>query len=108
MGMTIDKAIPKIQFVRNALNDDMEIAKAYDMAIETMRKYQMMQAEYEARLKADMVAMLTDIQLEIEELDVSDVVPEYQDGADETREYIADLLQQKIDILRGGEDGNDD
>ena len=38
--MTIDKAIPKIQFVRNALNDDMEIAKAYDMAIETMKKYQ--------------------------------------------------------------------
>ena len=40
MGMTIDKAIPKIQFVRNALNDDMEIAKAYDMAIDIMRKYQ--------------------------------------------------------------------
>ena len=40
MGITIDKAIPKIQFVRNALNDDMEIAKAYDLAIETMRKYQ--------------------------------------------------------------------
>ena len=40
MGMSIDKAIPKIQFVRNVLNDDMEIAKAYDLAIETMRKYQ--------------------------------------------------------------------
>ena len=40
MEMTIDKAIPKIQFVRNALNDDMEIAKAYDLAIETMHKYQ--------------------------------------------------------------------
>ena len=40
MGITIDKAIPKLQFVRNALNDDMEIAKAYDLAIETMRKYQ--------------------------------------------------------------------
>ena len=40
MGMTVNKAIPKIQFVRNALNDDMEIAKAYDLAIDTMRKYQ--------------------------------------------------------------------
>lgn len=40
MGIIIDKAIPKIQFVRNALNDDTEIAKAYDLAIETMRKYQ--------------------------------------------------------------------
>jgi hypothetical protein len=58
-------------------------------------------ADYEARLKADMVAMLTDLQLEIEELDVSDVVPEYQDGAEETREYITDLFQQKIDALKG-------
>ncbi len=31
-----------------------------------MRKYQLMQADYETRLKADMVAVLTDIQLEIE------------------------------------------
>ena len=30
----------KYSFVRNALNDDMEIAKAYDMAIDIMRKYQ--------------------------------------------------------------------
>ena len=41
--MTIDKAIPKIQFVKNALNDDMEISKAYDLAIETMRKYQQLE-----------------------------------------------------------------
>jgi hypothetical protein len=40
MEMTIDKAKPKIQFVRNALNDDMEIAKAYDLAILIMGKYQ--------------------------------------------------------------------
>ena len=46
MEMTIDKAIPKIQFVRNALNDDMEIAKAYDLAIETMRKYQKIEDIY--------------------------------------------------------------
>jgi hypothetical protein len=46
MGMTIDTAIPKIQFVRNALNDDMEIAKAYDLAISTMRKYQKIEDIY--------------------------------------------------------------
>lgn len=56
-------------------------------------------ANYENRLKADMVAMLTEIQLEIEELDLKDFVSDYQKGADETREYIADLLQQKIDAL---------
>jgi hypothetical protein len=40
MEMTIEKAKPKIQFVRNALNDDMEMAKAYDLAILIMGKYQ--------------------------------------------------------------------
>ena len=56
--------------------------------------------QYENRLKADMVAMLTDIQLEIEELDLKDSVSDYQKGAEETREYIADLFQQEIDSLK--------
>lgn len=56
-------------------------------------------AEYEARLKADLKAFLVELQLEIEELDLKDSVPDYQKGADETREYIADLLQQKIDAF---------
>ena len=66
-------------------------------------------ADYENCLKADMVAMLTDIQLEIEELDLKDSVPDYQKGAEETREYISDLLQQKIDALKEQEaaDGKD-
>lgn len=34
--MTREKAIKSLQFVRNALNDDMEIAKAYDMAIKAL------------------------------------------------------------------------
>ena len=59
-------------------------------------------ADYENRLKADLVAMLTEIQLEIEELDVSDVVPEYQDGAEETKEYIANMIQEKINSLKEG------
>ena len=66
-------------------------------------------ADYENCLKADMVAMLTDIQLEIEELDLNDSVSDYQKGAEETREYISDLLQQKIDALKEQEaaDGKD-
>jgi len=98
MGMTIDKAI---EFFNGLECHTPQAKDARDVAIDTMRKYQQLQADYENRLKADMVAMLTDIQLEIEELDVSDVVPEYQDGAEETREYISDLLQQKIDALKG-------
>ena len=52
--------------------------------------------QYEARLKADMVAMLTEIQLEIEELSTP---PAYQD-----EDYFligtnkcSELIQQKID-----------
>ena len=38
---------------------------ALHMAIDTMRKYQMMQADYEARLKADLVAILDKIRADI-------------------------------------------
>lgn len=48
-------------------------------------------AEYENRLKADMVAMLTEIQMEIEEM------PMHYDPRD-----VSDLIQQKIDSLKGG------
>lgn len=58
MGMSIDKAIPKIQFIRNALNDDMEIAKAYDLAIEVMRKYQ----KIEHIVKAEIPYKLVEIE----------------------------------------------
>ena len=59
-------------------------------------------ADYEARLKADMVAMLTEIQLEIDE------VPKYRMTNNgiciyrESSEYISDVnkvIQQKIDAL---------
>ena len=73
----------------------------YNRGFKNGIKGSILKSDYETRLKADMVAMLTDIQTEIEELDVSDVVPEYQDGAEETREYIANLIQQKIDALKG-------
>jgi exonuclease VII small subunit len=57
--------------------------------------------QYEARLRADMVAMLTELQLEIEELDLEDVIPEYEDGAKNTREYITNILEEKIYALKG-------
>ena len=74
MGMTIEDTINTFQHIRNhPKTDEEEVIKfgqeLFDTAIDTMRKYQMMQADYENRLKADLVAMLTEIQLEIEELD---------------------------------------
>jgi hypothetical protein len=55
-------------------------------------------ADYEKRLKADMVAMLTEIQLEIEELEplASDSV-----GFDMCVSMSSDIIQQKINALRG-------
>ena len=53
--------------------------------------------DYETRLKADMVAMLTDIQFEIEELN------SYESADGQDLVMLADigiLFQQKIDALK--------
>ena len=50
-------------------------------------------ADYENRLKADMVAMLTEIQLEIEELDTPNNGSAYMD--------CVEIIQQKINSLQG-------
>lgn len=91
----------------STLKDNVEALQYAISSLKTDEAYQIMYEGGEIFTKTDMVAMLTDIQLEIEELDVSDVVPEYQDGADETRDYIADLLQQKIDALKGEQEAAD-
>ena len=67
-------------------------------ALNCINRYQMMQADYENRLKADMVAMLTDLQLEIEELDPSG--DEWSDSLD----ACSDIIQQKINELEGEHD----
>lgn len=81
-------------------------------AITFSRKYQMLKADYEARLKADMAAMLTEIQLEIEEKEQY-----YQDKFLDSKNAVHDaamcgrmfgcgeckeIIQQKINELKGG------
>ena len=57
--------------------------------------------QYEARLKADMVAMLTDIQLEIEELKNDPTFcHHYKRGVNRS----SDIIQQKIDELKEQKD----
>ena len=73
---------------------------ALHMAIDTMRKYQMMQADYETRLKADLVAMLTEIQLEIEEMDSGCGWEGYRPTA-----QVIGLIQQKINELKAESEG---
>ena len=58
--------------------------------------------QYESRLKADMVAMLTDIQLEFEELQ-----GKYSPNYDEASQHLCEIIQEKINTLKGNEnEGN--
>lgn len=67
--------------------------------------------DYEKRLKADMVAMLTEIQLEIEEHEESIIghygketkesdFPSHKIERNNGRKECVDLIQQKIDTLK--------
>lgn len=85
-----------INLRESLINDGYDFAITdvkYMPAVEAIPK-----ADYEARLKADLVAMLTEIQLEIEEMKSY----ESPDGQDLV--MLADigiLFQQKIDKLKG-------
>ena len=60
-----------------------------------VREEYISKADYEARLKADMVAMLTEIQLEIAEF-MGTISPNY----DEAAQDISQVIQQKINSLK--------
>ena len=71
------------------------------LTIDTMRKYQQLQADYEARLKADMVAMLTEIQLDIEEcVDGAEGSPQFEQGVTTARVQVVEIIQEKINDLK--------
>ena len=101
MGMTIDNANKLLSVITSTITEDDDCFTIEDenlqvfketllTAIDTMRKYQMFQADYEARLKADMVAMLEDLDLQIDE------------SAAYNREYakIQRLIRDKINTLK--------
>lgn len=103
MGMSIEESINGIKKRILPIFDNDADHKALETAIDTMRKYQMMQADYEARLKVEKVAMLTEIQLEIVEL------KSYESADGQDLVMLADigiLFQQKINLLK--EPSNDD
>ena len=99
MGMTIDEAIDHLYTYSDTRGSGQTTLEQHEeakrVAIDTMRKYQLMQADYEARLKADMVAMLTEIQLEIEEF-MGTISPSY----DEAAQNISKVIEQKINALK--------
>ena len=59
-------------------------------------------ADYEARLKADMVAMLTDLYLSMLELDMDDATynSHYRQGFRTAKNMSAEVIQQKINLLK--------
>ena len=56
--------------------------------------------KYEDRLKADMVATLTKIQLEIDGLCIDNSLAEYEEDINRGIEMASDVIQQKIDKLK--------
>lgn len=110
MGMTIDKAIAKIWHCIVSIRDctgNKEFVEALELSIETMRKYQMFQDQslslYMERLKADMVAMLTELQMEIEELD--NPLDYDFEGYNQCAVDCEKLIQEKINALKENTDG---
>lgn len=81
-----------------------EQKEALRFAVNIMRNYQMMQADYNARLKADMVAMLTELKEKIdnETFDMCDGF--YIHGKEKwlvvEKDDIDRLIQEKIKALK--------
>ena len=71
-------------------------AKEYRQILRHLAEYRLMQAEYENRLKADMVAMLEDLDLQIDE------------SAAYNREYakVQRLIRDRIDKLKENKENN--
>ena len=105
MGMTIDKAISHLYTYSDTRGSGQTTLEQHEeakrVAIDTMRKYQLMQADYENRLKADLVAMLEELQLEIEEcVDGAEGSPQFEQGVTIAREQVVGMIQQKINSLK--------
>ncbi len=109
MGMTIEEAINRVQPYAHPYcvclqitgEEAHQVSQAIMVLANTSQKYQMMQADYEARLKADMVVMLTKILLEAEENTVRWYVGRGDGKSDDVvlMETINDIIQQKIKAL---------
>ena len=97
MGRLIDADIVK-KFLEEGTKD------VSNNVLAIVREDYIHKADYENRLKADMVAMLTEIQLEIEEQNhkgsncYRDGYTPYSEGLDDCK----DIIQQKINSLKEG------
>lgn len=107
MGMSIDEAIHHLNTWStthgSGQTTDKQHEEAKKMAIDTMRKYQMFQADYVNRLKADLEAILVELQLDVEEMDSGCGWEGYRPTA-----QVIGLIQQKINELKAESEDQDD
>lgn len=132
MGMTIDDNVKKqiidklleeppmvlstaYVYAKNYVDYGEDVTKAWTTAVQQasviqevrqkawVEAYDSFKADYEARLKADMVAMLTDIQLEIEEKASAEGDWIFAEG----ERVGSKLIQQKIDALKTESEGKE-
>lgn len=115
MGRLIDadKAIESMQYYHDDCAKTSEYTRlGFETAIEVVKDAPTVEAipkaDYENRLKSDLVAMLTDIQLEIEDcVDGGEGSPQFEQGVDIARCQVVDIIQQKIDALKGDQEAAD-
>lgn len=87
-------------------SDDRNIRRAVELGIASAPPVEAIpKADYEARLKADMVAMLEDIDLKIDEMYEPQFSKEGMDGFYWAQGLFKDLVQEEINALKGEEDG---
>lgn len=95
MRMSIDEAIKR--YNSNAFYEksdgNLQGCLEFRQLAEWLEQYQELKDQYEARLKADMVAMLTELKTEIEKLE-----PMYMDMI--SPRQINEVIQQKINELK--------
>lgn len=105
MGMTIEDIILELEEAKNYPISN----EAVNYALDTIHKYLLMQSDYENRLKADLIAILTEIQLEIEEIKPLEPTDweDWQLGCFHGLELMQDkclrIIQQKINALKSEE-----
>ena len=98
-------------YAKNYVEYGEDITKAWTTAVQQasitekvrqkawVEAYDSFKAEYENRLKADMVAMLTEIQLEIEEcVDGAEGSPQFEQGVTNARVQVVDIIEEIINV----------
>lgn len=104
MGMSIDNSIhlleDYLEWQKLHKMDGTGIDEATRNLIDAARKYQIMQAEYETRLRADMVAMLEELKEQLREMHEDSFETEHYDEAYGISVSM-DEIQQKINALKG-------